>query len=162
MPNHRGRLDVDTGVLEEDVMREVGEEGTVTSTWRVLLDARVWAEETATSLRQNLMLTAIVVVLGVLILERVMFFGRPDRVLIFLLGPVMLVAGAVLDLLVYDRRVRRLEDAIVRIEAEHPQREHLEAARSRAEGRTFSRLGVAGYYAVPTVTILIIAAWRFF
>lgn len=129
--------------------------------WQVLLDAQIRLEEAATGLRQNLMLTAGVLVLATMILERFLFLTQPETVLISLLPALLLIAGGAVDLLWYDRRVRRFGETIRRLEQDHPDTEHLQATREDAQGRTFPRLGLTLFYAVPTVVFLAVAAWRF-
>lgn len=129
--------------------------------WQVLLDAQIRLEASATSIRQNLMLTAAVLVLATLILERFLFLTQPEVVLIGLLPAVLLAAGAAIDLAWYDRRVRSLGETIRRLEVAHPEAERLADARDDARGRTFSRAGLIAYYAIPLVLVLAVAAWRF-
>lgn len=134
--------------------------GGTAQTWQVLLDAQLRVEESATALRQNLMITAGVLALATLILERFLFLTGPERLLVAVLPIVLLVAGGAVDLLWYDRRVRRFGDRIEQVEAEHPDRERLQQAREQARGRSFPRLGVVLYYLVPILVLGAVLAWR--
>lgn len=130
-------------------------------TWRVLLDAQLRLEDAATALRQNLMVTAAVLALATLIVERFLFLTTPELALVSLLPILLVAAGGLIDVFWYDARVRAVGDEIHRLEARANHADALSRARSEATGRRFSRRGVVGYWLVPLLVLLALFVWRF-
>lgn len=130
--------------------------------WQVVLDAQLRLEDGVSSLRQNVMVTAAVLVLATPILARFLILTRPETLLISLLPALLLIAGGSVDLFWYDQRIRALGAKVDRLEEAHPDAEHLTRARDEATGQKLSRAGLIGFYAIPTVVFLGITAWRFF
>lgn len=128
--------------------------------WQVVLDAQLRLEDGASSLRQNVMVTAAVLVLATPILARFLILTQPETLLISLLPALLLIAGGSVDLFWYDRRIRALGAKADRLEDAHPDAEQLTSARDEASGQTLSRAGLIGFYAIPTAVFLGITVWR--